>query len=296
MFKLAILAALAASAAGAADPPQSIAVHALASAPTLDGDAKDWGRDGWSKVRIKPAVDKGERARLGLAGEDRNHTGTITVELKAGVARGRFYLAARWPDDTQDTEYKGWEWVGNRYAEGRKLEDMFAVRFHMEGDFDRSMLSRSSYKVDVWQWSAARTNPAALAEDTQHLITTRMLDDAAEYEVPGIGTVYIKRTRDAGNPIYRMVRPPKVKEADRLPLFEMTGNASGSAADVAAKGSWKDGHWTLEFGRAMDSAHPDDVAFKAGQKLFGQIAVWNHSSDEHKSVSEPLLFDFSGIK
>lgn len=290
----AVLALLAAS--GRAAEPQTVPVAALAEAPALDGNPAEWGNAGWVKVAVKPAVAAHERAALGLEGEDRNAAGSLTVQVKAGVAAGRFYVAVRWPDDKADSEYKGWQWSGAKYAEGKQREDMLALRFHKDGDFDRSMLAGKSYGVDVWLWSAARTNPAGLAEDWFHLISNRPIDDAAEYEVKGVGTVYIKKNRDAGSPIYRNLRAPKEKGGERLPSFELTGNAAGSVADVAAKGQWKAGEWRLEMARRLDTGNPDDVAFAPGRKVLGQIAVFNHGSDEHKSVSEPLLFDFSSVK
>lgn len=54
--------------------------------------------------------------------------------------------------------------------------------------------------------------------------------------------------------------------------------------------------WQLEFGRALVTGQADDVPFKPGEKLLGQMAVFNRGSAEHKSVSEPLLFDFSALK
>jgi hypothetical protein len=41
--------------------------------------------------------------------------------------------------------------------------------------------------------------------------------------------------------------------------------ASGSAADVHAKGSWEDGTYTVLLQRKLDTGHPDDdIALKAG--------------------------------
>lgn len=287
-------------AAGRAEaPPQEVPVAALASLPTVDGELQEWGDGGWVHVPIKPAVEKGERSKLGLDGPDRNNTGSITVQLKAGVAGGRFYLAARWPDKTADTEYRPWRWDDDAYKQDkRQLDDMFAVRFNLgaDKDFDRSMLAMKEYRVDVWLWSAGRTNPAGLAEDMVHRISPQEIDDAQAYDIPGKGTVYIKKDRDAGGAIYRALPAPKKREGDVQPQFTLTGNASGSATDVMAKGTWKGGYWNLEFSRKLATGHPDDAAFKPGQKLLGQIAVFNRAELEHKSVSEPLLFDFSRIK
>jgi len=293
---LTTLAALAsAGAVQAAEPPQPVAVQALPAAPVIDGDAGEWP-GAWIKIPVKPAVAKDERARLGLEETDYNVTGSLTVQLKAGVHKDRFYLAVRYPDQQADTETRQWVWRGERYGELKKHEDMFAVRFHLSGDYDRSMLAGRDYTADVWLWSAARTNPAGLADDMMHAIGPRMIEDAAEYEVQGVGTVYIAKSRDEGEPAYRNLRPPKQQTAPSLPAIEITGKASGSAADVAARGVWKAGHWQIEFGRALNTGQRDDVVFRPGKKLLGQIAVFNRGYAEHKSVSEPLLFDFSGVR
>ena len=266
------------------------------SAPAVDGDLRDWGSAGWSKIAGKPAVEKAARAKLGLEPEDRNVTGSLTVELKALAAGGNLYIAAHWPDDAPDVEYRPWEWHGSKYSESSKRDDMFSMRFPLEGEFDRSMLSGKSYKVDVWVWSAGRSNRAGLAEDMAHIVTTRHMEDVAEYQVQGVGTVYIKKQKDAGKPIYRNLRPPKEKTQDRLPSIELTGNAAGSIADVAAKGVWQKGRWNLELARKLDTGHSDDGVFRPGQKISAQIAVFNRGSDEHKSISEIFVLDFGAVK
>ena len=277
-------------------PPLLIPVAVLGSAPKIDGDLGEWGTTGWVKVPISPSLEKADRAKYGLdPNDDKNQTGSLAVQLKAGVAGDRFYVALKYPDSSEDTSARQWEWRGEKYVEGKQREDMAALRFHMSGDFDRSMLSSKDYKVDVWLWSAARTNPSGLAEDMTHHVTTKMLDSAAEYESPDKKTIYIKKLRDAGNAPYKLLPRPKENKGDKLPSFELTAS-SGSAADVAAKGRWKAGHWQLEFARALTTGNADDVVFKPGQKIIGQIAVFNQGYAEHKSVSEPLLFDFSAVK
>ncbi len=284
------------SASAFAQAPQVIPVVVLAASPVVDGDLAEWGGEGWIEVAVTPALERGERGEFGLdPSGDRNATGRVTVELKAGVADGRFYLAARYPDDAADTVHKPWELRGERYQRGNQLEDMFAVRFHMSGEFNRSMLSTSEYSTDVWLWSAARTNPSGVAEDMVHSFTTRLTESAAEYETKAGTVIYISKRRDAGNAPYEMRQRPREQAGNRVPSFE-PAQPGGSVADVAAKGVWQGGIWHLEFGRALDTGHADDVAFAPGTKLLGQIAVFNRGGEEHKSVSEPLLFDFSAIK
>lgn len=279
-----------------AEEPQAIPVMPLASPPTVDGSADEWSGIRWTNVPVKPAVAVNDRAKLGLAPEDNNNTGTIAVQLRAGVHNGRFFLAARWPDDAANTEYKGWDWREDRYVESKKREDMFAVRFHLDGDFDRSMLAARTYRVDVWLWSAARTNPLGLAEDSLHSISNRIIEDAAEYSTREHGVIYIKKQRDSGTALYQVVRPPKEMGAQHLSGIKLNAGANGSIADVKAKGVWRAGFWNLELSRQLDTGNPDDVSFKLGHRLVGQIAVFNRSSDEHKSVSEPLVFDFTRVR
>jgi hypothetical protein len=269
-----------------------VSVTPLSSPPRVDGDLSDWGTEGWIAVAVKPALEKKERAQYGLEEtDDYNVTGSLVVQLKAGVHGGRFFLAVKYPDPAEDKEFQGWEWRDTKYVLARRFDDQFAVRFHLAGDFDRTMLSTKAYKADVWLWSAARTNPTGVAEDLNHSFTTRLTEDAAEYSLPGGKTAYLKKQRDAGVAPYRNLVAPKENKGERLPSFEIV-KASGGAADVAAKGVWKSGTWSLEFARALNTGNSDDVVFKPGLALLGQIAVFNRGQAEHKSVSEPLLFQF----
>lgn len=282
--------------AALAQQPQLIPIGTTGTAPKVDGDLSEWGTTGWIKVPVTPALEKVDRAKYGLdPNDDKNQTGSLTVLMKTAVVGDRLFVALKYPDSSEDTTSKLWEWRGEKYVEGKQRDDMFALRFHMSGDFDRSMLSSKDYKVDIWLWSAARTNPTGLAEDMMHHITGNMLDAAAEYESPEKKTIYIKKSRDAGNAAYKLLPRPKENKGEKLPSFAIT-TSSGSAADVSAKGHWKAGYWHLEFSRTMNTGNADDVVFKPGQKILGQIAVFNQGYAEHKSVSEPLLFDFSAVK
>ncbi|MCB1915703.1 MAG: hypothetical protein KDG52_08310 [Rhodocyclaceae bacterium] len=296
-FRIAGLAALLLSAAASAQPvPQPIPVGMLESAPTLDGELGDWGASGWQQIAVAPTVKPEERSRLGLGAEDRNAVGKATVELKAGVHGGIFHLAVRWADDGEDSRGDVWSWNGRRYTRVRRHGDMFAVRFERSGDYDRSMLSGKSYEVDLWEWSAHRSQRAGIAGDYRHVITTALLDNAAEYTVEGVGTVFIKKFADRGHSPFKSARPPKTKQADEIDALTLSGKADGSFADVRAAARWRDGHWQLELSRALDTGHDDDVVLPAGGTIVGQIAVFNHADDEHKSVSEPLRFDLTAIR
>ena len=279
-----------------AQAQQVVHVVALSQSPKIDGNLAEWGGDGWVKVPVKPALDKAERTKFGMNSEDdKNQTGNMTVQVKVGVNGSKVYFALKYPDASADASYLLWEWRGDKYAQGKQRDDMLALRFHMVGDFDRSMLATKDYTADVWQWSAGRTNSVGVAEDQMHHMTTATLENAAEYSMLDGKTIYIKKQRDAGAPVFKALPRPKENKGEKMPSFEV-GTPSGSSADVAAKGEWSAGNWHVEFGRALNTGNADDAVFKPGQKLLGQIAVFNKGFSEHKSVSEPLLFDFSAIK
>ncbi|WP_207064012.1 ethylbenzene dehydrogenase-related protein [Motiliproteus sp. SC1-56] len=264
-----------------------VAVSALAAAPAIDGDLSDWG-DNWQKVHIKPA----------LADDDKNRTGELEVELQVGVAGDEVFFAARWPDAQADLKYRPWEWNKRRkkYSRGKDRDDMFAVRFDMAGDFNTCMIEDADYEVDVWLWSAGRSNERDYATDMWHKITLDRLENAAEYETPSGNTVYIQKEADAGLPGFENTRVKRTDfQGDEVPGIEFTPGPRGSIGDVAAKGVWKDGYWHLELKRKLETGHDDDVVLKRGGTKKGQIAFFNENYAEHKSVSDALVFDFSGL-
>ena len=293
--RIALVASLSLSALSMAAEPQVVPVARLASAPAVDGRLTEWSAGGWVEIPIAPTVKREDRASLGLGNEDHNAVGEIRVKLQMGVHEGRIYVAVRWPDDAPDTDLDVWQWNGRRYSRLRRYDDMFAMRFALAGDYDRSMLSGKNYETDLWEWSASRSQLAGFAEDFRQVISTRIIENAAEYSVNGVGTVYIKKYRDEGNYPFKTVRPPKEQGAERLIAVELNGAPDGSYADVAAQGTWADGHWQLELSRKLVTGNSDDVAIPAGGTITGQIAVFNHAADENKSVSEPLRFDLSGV-
>lgn len=274
-------AALAVAAAGpaAATDPQVVTVVKLPAAPVVDGATAEWPAEAWTKVAVAPADDKVEHKAVGK----------IEVELAAGVAGDRFFVAARWPDDAADVVYRPWRWTGSAYKRAEDRDDMFALRFHLSGEYDRCMISDKTYGVDVWLWSAGRTNGLGLAEDMAHRITTDLTESAAEYKLPSGATVYITKGRDAGDAPYETVRAGKTLTEEVVSSVK-PGTASGSAADVQAKGAWAEGRWQLEMTRKLDTGQPDDAVLAPGRRIEGAIAVFNRSQSENKSVSQTLIF------
>lgn len=275
----------------AAEPVIPIRVAELATSPVVDGNLGDWPPFSdpiWHALRVEPA----------LVDDPLNQTGTPDVRLAVGLSAERIFVAAHWPDPTMDVHNKPWKWRETKYEQTKQLHDMFAIRFLLSGQYDVCMFptGQSTYQVDVWQWSAGRSNLAELAEDMVHTISTQYIEDAAEYPLPDNRTIYIKKRVDSGEPFYKLNRVDrKTFQGDLVPDILLTGSGSGSLMDVSAVGTWHDGYWSLEMSRKRVTGHDDDVAFLPKTTLSGGVAVFNKGNAEHKSVEGNLLFDLSGI-
>ncbi len=95
------------------------------------------------------------------------------------------------------------------------------------------------------------------------------------------------------------------KAGDKVPLvmyFDLTtaknkidfpaGRPSGSRVDLSGQAVYKDGHYTLEFGRKLDTKHNDDVQFRpqsgraVAENVFG-VALFNDTRYGH-TTSDPV--------
>ncbi len=68
------------------------------------------------------------------------------------------------------------------------------------------------------------------------------------------------RKGDSGTPAYKSEIPVKY-DSDIVHRF-ISQAPTGSRADIKAKGKWKNGIWTIEFGRALDTGNSDDIRFE----------------------------------
>ena len=94
------------------------------------------------------------------------------MRLKAGIHGEQVFFLFQWDDPQADTEHKPFllDPIAGRYVTGPQREDRFAVQFAMEGDYDVDWLSGKSFRADMWQWKAARSNPLGLAHDKMTIV------------------------------------------------------------------------------------------------------------------------------
>jgi hypothetical protein len=172
--------------------------------------------------------------------------------------------------------------------------------------------------VDLMQWRGHRSNPVGMADDG-YVLEYRLFDagkgvfsknwdkqaNQPKYMFDPAKVGFRSRTaddiRDPSKPPSLIVEANAVafdpnagwKEGDLIPEYYVTrAGASGSAADNGnVKGTWKDGMWTVEWVRKLDTGHPDDKVLKPGGVVNVGIAVHDDNlTTRGHHVSFPLTF------
>lgn len=258
--------------------PLEITAAKVAEAPTLDGIPHDkvWAESKTHVIRMEK-VGEG-------AGRESD------VAMAALHTDSEVFFLFQWFDETCDEAHKPWSWNKdkNAYEAGTQEEDIFSVSFPIKGLFTGIMTSPVECTWDVWHWKAARTNPAGYAMDKYHVYTLKKPEGKAKsFETRGGKLIWIARPEDAGDSPQAEQKAPEARQGDTVPQF-IAGTPSGSAADVRAKGVWRNGLWSLEMGRKLDTGHPDDAAIPIGKPIRMALAVFDHTEHEQHSVSKVL--------
>lgn len=257
---------------------QIIQVKKLSFRPTLNGSFKGWGAVSAVNIPLKSLTNK---------------PAVTMVSVKAGVYEKEVFFLFRWKDSTKDVLHKPYVWSSAKgaYVKGSQREDRFAVQFAMEGDYTTDWFSGNSFKADMWHWKAYRTNPNGLAHDKMTIVSTQPVKRAYKGKAKNGKTVYLRRPSDKGSKLYKTTRYAK-KEKNIMPKYIIAKNASGSIADVKAKGVWKNGEWTLLLKRKLNTGNSDDVVLSKGRAVAGGIAVFDHAGNDRHDFSDTLVFQF----
>jgi hypothetical protein len=156
---------------------------------------------------------------------------------------------------------------------------------------------------DIWHWKGVRTGPVGQIDD-QYVDNTRY--DSAKAPEAGrksdsrfMGGYADNKTADGKAPQWALPEnkpaPPfwiqdaakvafdnnKYKAGDEVPGI-VIAPFLGDRGDLAAKAVWKDGKWTLEWGRKLNTASPFDVQFTDFTKsYFFGVAAFDNAQVRH---------------
>ena len=97
---------------------------------------------------------------------------------------------------------------------------------------------------------------------------------------------WIQRPQDKGTSATRKVKAPKEQTKEFVAKY-IAQKPSGSAADVKAKGVWKDDVWTVEFKRKLDTGHKDDRSLEIGTDTGVSFGILRDAEHEEHFVSGP---------
>jgi hypothetical protein len=189
-----------------------------------------------------------------------------TITLKAVHASGSIFLLVSYPDISPSITHKSFQWDAEAgiYKPFHDREDMFIFKWNMAGsDADLSLRNATeSYRADIWFWKACRTDPVGYADDKWQSFSVKPGESAKEIRRPEKPTMFLVRSGDSGQSAYTEEVPFEYRGrfvrrfSNRTPV--------GSRADVRAAGRWRDGVWTIEFARKLNTGQQDDVALGVG--------------------------------
>ena len=259
----------------------------VAKAPVIDGSAQDAA---WSGVKPLIIVDSASGKK---------------ILFRSVYTADQVFFLVQFPDAAKNFLHKPWVWnaADKKYVTGAHREDTFVFKWNMmDKEVDLSSFSDDSYRADVWYWKANRTNPAGFADDkTQALADSPSKKSKEKVSATGKKR-YLSRLSDAGEPPYKTYKPTAY-EGDLIDAFP-PGTPQGSRADVHAKGVWNGGFWFVEFARALNTSHDDDVQFdpaagKAYQFGISIFSLYGNPLDATTPnlygmgrISEPLRLKF----
>lgn len=270
--------ALCAAQPATAGPPELRAARVKA-APKIDGSPDD------------AAWKEAAELRLDAEGRGGASKGKKTpVTLRAAVDDQHVYFLLRWQDASEDKTHKSYAWNDEKkaYEAGKDLEDNAALSFPIKGRFTANMLSGEDELWDIWHWKAFRTGPAGYAMDRTHVYSAAKPEGKAkEYDAANGKKIWIARPEDKGDSVTKEHAAPKDKQAASPPHYEAVKPA-GSAADIQTGHSFKDGWWTVEFRRKLNTGNADDAAIPASGKVPLGIAVFDKSEYENHFTAGPI--------
>ncbi len=256
-------------------------------APVLDGAAQDAAWKGLKPVVIADSAS-GKK-----------------ILLRSVYTADQVFFLVQFPDAAENFLHKPWVWnaAEKKYATGPHRGDTFVFKWSMmDKDVDLTNFSDDSYRADVWYWKANRTNPAGFADDkTQVLADTPSKKSKEKVSATGKKR-YLSRLSDAGKPPYKTYKPTAY-EGDLVNAYP-PGTPDGSRADVHAKGVWVGGFQTIEFARALNTGHDDDVQFDpaAGNAYLFGVSIFSLYGNPIETstpnlygmgrISEPLKLKF----
>ena len=258
------------------------------SVPEIDGAGGDAV---WTKV--KPVTVKDSAS------------GT-NVLIRSVYTEDQVFFLVQFPDSAENFLHKPWVWnaAEKKYESGSHREDTFVFKWNMmDHDVNLSNFSDDDYRADVWYWKANRTNSAGYADDKSQALAAQPIEKSTELTSTSGKARHLGRYSDAGKAAYKELKELTEYQGDLVDRYPAS-TPEGSRADVHAKGTWKGGFRTVEYARALNTGHDDDLQFEPASgkgylfgvsifSLYGRPHIVNSPNFYGRGrISEPLRLKF----
>lgn len=253
--------------------PPRLRVPQVKEPPKVDGVADEalWGR-------LRPLTVKFKQ----------NGKGALipSATVKAVHSGGRIYFMVQWKDKSEDTVYRPYKWdaKANRHVPTEKLDDAFSVALYKgKAPDDSCMLVPEDHEVDIWVWRAFLSGISGYASD-QSIVTSRerLRKSTPHMAKDGKGQIWVRNLPDKGKLGWKYVMPMPNSPRKEIPSYT-PNDAQGSAADVSARGAWKNGVWTVEFSRALKTGNPDDADISDEGQTMVSFAAYDKADRQNHS-------------
>ena len=257
-------------------------------APEVDGAGQDAV---WAKV--KPVTVKDSAS------------GT-NVLIRSVYTEDQVFFLVQFSDSAENFLHKPWVWnaAEKKYESGSHREDTFVFKWNMmDHDVNLSNFSDDDYRADVWYWKANRTNSAGYADDKSQVLAAKPIEKSTELTSTSGKARHLGRYSDAGKAAYKELKELTEYQGDLVDRYPAS-TPEGRRADVHAKGSWNGGFRTIEYARALNTGHDDDLQFEPASgkgylfgvsifSLYGRPHIVNSPNFYGRGrISEPLRLKF----
>lgn len=252
---------------------QIIEARPVASAPAIDGFGDD---PAWASAVSVITHDK---------------VADIDLELKAVHTEDQIFIMVRYPDSDESRLHRSWSWDSeqDQYKSGGDREDVMVLKWWIDGESPTLSTSADQpYRADIWYWKACRTDPVGFADDKIQTLDSIPSTRSQEISSPAGRSMYLTRLGDKGTSSYA-TKIPGSFQGNQIPRFNIS-RPSGSRADIRARGRWADGWWVIEFARALDTGHDDDVVLHVGDRHFFGISRYEIAANPADPRTEVPLF------
>lgn len=267
-------------------------VAAAAAAPIIDGDGSDGA---WSQASVSNVV-------FDYFMHDGNAATGAVVQAAFDATQIYFKVSWQDPTGSESLDKEQWVFDGTSWTRTSKNEDRVAFIWSIsvpDGEWNNLgclYLCHGTWMgtqipgelVDVWHWKAHRSNPQSVSDDKwwDHVEPGRHGDEGtlgdqknidpaatglplfmAESGEPGANKTFLFDPSYAGPIPPNGARgipfdPNLAWQAGHMIAGFALQDPAGSRADVAGKGVYSGGVWTVELKRALNTGNADDIVFQ----------------------------------